>query len=393
MNDVNDYRNLFPHTGKNIIYLNHASVSPLSSRVSASIKEFVDRQSFGDIEFYVPALEKLQETRAYLSRLIKAKPSEISFQSNTSEGLNFLANSIKWKRGDRIISYDQEFPAVTQPLLKLKKEGVEIDFLKSRDGRLDADDLLRAIKPTTHLVSISHVQFLNGFRSDIETIGKFCHEKGILFCVDAIQSAGVFQIDVNKMKIDFLSCGGHKWLMGPQGTAFMYVSEELRSMISQPYRGWMSVEKPFDYFNFENPLINDSRRYEYGTLNLMGIYGLCESVKLILEIGLSTIEQKVIETNRHLLKQLQTMGYRFAMKYEPEHLSGIVSFYAQEPYEIAKKLKEKKIHIAARDKFIRVSPHFYNTTEEIDTFLDALKEVEYKIKFEKSKVMYSSGAV
>lgn len=386
-----DLRKLFPHTAKGMIYLNHASISPLPLPVTDSLKYFIDNQSFGKIDFYSEIAEKILETRSLIAKMINANKEEISFHQNTSEGLNFLTNAIQWKRGDRVITYEQEFPAITQPLMNLKKLGIEIDVVKSRDGRLDADDILRAIKPNTHLVCISHVQFLNGYKTDLETIGKYCNHRGIIFSVDAIQSCGITPIDVKKMKIDFLVCGAQKWLMSPQGIGFMFVSEELRSMITQPNIGWTSVEKPFDFFNPDNLLLSDSRRYEIGTLNMLGIYGLHSAIKLLTEIGLTKVEKRIRDVILYLLTQLNAMSYRTAYKYDSDNLSGIVSFYVQDPSRIAKKLLEQNIHVAPRDKYIRISPHFYNTKEEIDQMLSAVKAVDYKIKSEKAQHFFNSN--
>lgn len=387
MADFQQYRALFPHT-QNMVYMNHASVSPLSTRVTRAMTEFLHRRSVTEVDVYPGFSETVLKTKNLIGQLIHASSKDIAFQTNTSEGLNLLANGIKWKRGDRIILFSKDFPAVTQTFGKLIKEGVHLDLIRDRDGRIEVDDILRAMKPTTQLVCLSHVQFLNGFRLNLEEVGRLCNERGIIFAVDAIQSLGVIPVDVKKMKIDFLSSGGQKWLMGPMGTAFVYVSEELRTMLNQAYVGWLSVENPWTFFDLGQRLAKDARRYEIGTLNAIGIVGLAASIGLLIEIGIKNIEKQVTDLNHYLLQGMSTYGVRPAMPYEHDFISGIVSFQISEPELIAAKLKEQKIVVSAREKYIRISPHFYNTTEEIDTLLRVLKDIDYKIKYEKSKAFF-----
>lgn len=387
MADFQQYRNLFPHT-QNMVYMNHASVSPLSTRVTRAMTDFLHRRSVTEVDVYPGFSETVIKAKHLIGQMIHASGKDIAFQTNTSEGLNLLANGIKWQRGDRIILFSKDFPAVTQTFGKLVKEGVHLDLIRERDGRIEVDDILRAMKPTTQLVCLSHVQFLNGFRLNLEEVGRLCNERGIIFAVDGIQSLGVLPVDVKKMKIDFLSSGGQKWLMGPMGTAFVFVSEELRTMLNQAYVGWLSVESPWTFFDLGQRLAKDARRYEIGTLNAIGIVGLLESVSLLMEIGIKNIEKQVTELNQYLLQGMVTYGVRPAMTYEHDFISGIVSFQLSEPGLMAGKLKENNIIVSAREKYLRISPHFYNTKEEIDQVLAAIKDIDYKIKYEKSKAFF-----
>lgn len=381
------YRKLFPHTD-HTIYLNHASCSPLSTKVTEELTEYIQWRSSGGIDVYPTYTKKIEEIRSLTGNLFNCSAKDISFHTNTSEGLNLIANGIKWKRGDRIILYEEDFPAITQSFLHLKKEGVIVDFIKPRDGKPSVDDIMRAIRPTTHMICISHVQFLNGFMVDLEFLGKLCHDRGIIFVVDAIQSAGYIPIDVKKMKIDALVTGGQKWLMGPLGTAVCYISEELRSMLQQTYVGWLSVENPWNFFDFEQGLKPSSSRFEIGTLNYMGIVGLGASIRLLMEIGIHHIERHISDLNKYIVHSLHTYGFRPALDYSQEGFSGIVSFIVNEPDILQQKLKQKNVVVSARSRFIRISPHFYNTTKEIDQFILILKDVEYQLKFNKSKELF-----
>ena len=226
--DIVKARNYFPYLKSGKIYFNHASTGPLCIPVLQQINKILYEKSETSIDDYAKFQSVIKETKQDLSGLINTKPERIAFLDNTSNGINILARGIKWKKGDRILLNDLEFPANVYPFLNLQKDGVIVDFVKSKDGIVSADDIIENIKPGTRLVSISQVQFLTGYRVDLEKIGKLCREKGIIFSIDAIQGLGAVRLDVVRDKIDFLSSGSQKWLLGLQGMAFIYVSEELQ---------------------------------------------------------------------------------------------------------------------------------------------------------------------
>ncbi|NUQ82005.1 MAG: aminotransferase class V-fold PLP-dependent enzyme [Bacteroidetes bacterium] len=386
--DLTAYRSLFPHTGDQV-YLNHAAVSPLSVRVTTAIQDHLTQRSTGDIDVYPGFSRFILSLKDKIGRFIGATAADIALTSNTSDGLNILANALKWKRGDRIIMYERDFPSVTQTFSRFIREGVVIDLIRDRSGRFDADDIRRLIRPETQLVCISQVQFLTGLRLQIEEIGALCHEKGILFAVDGSQSAGAVTLDVKKMKIDFLAVGAQKWMMGPMGTGFVFASEELRTMLNQAYVGWLSVENPWDLFNLNQRLARDARRYETGTLNAIGLVGLGAAIDLLSEIGIHKIESQVVGLATYTSDRLLSLGYRTALNYRDDLHSGIVSFIVQDPGTLSDQLKTEKITISAREKYLRVSPHFYNTRDDIDRMLDALKKADARLKYTKSQAALS----
>lgn len=386
--DLTAYRSLFPHTGDQI-YLNHAAVSPLSTKVTAAIQDHLIQRSTGDIDVYPGFSRFLTSLKDKIGRFIGASASDIAFTTNTSDGLNILANAIRWKRGDRIILYERDFPSVTQTFSRFGHEGVVIDFIRDRNGRFDADDVRRLIRPETQLVCLSQVQFLTGLRLQLEEIGALCHERGILFAVDGSQSVGAVALDVKKMKIDFLAVGAQKWMMAPMGTGFVFASEELRTMLNQAYVGWLSVENPWDLFNLNQRLARDARRYESGTLNALGLVGLGAAVDLLTEIGIHKIESQVVGLATYTSDRLVSQGYRTALNYRDDHHSGIVSFIVQDPVTLADQLKAEKITLSAREKYLRVSPHFYNTRDDIDRMLEALKKADTRLKYSKSQAALS----
>lgn len=196
--EISEARELFPHIKKGIIYFNHSSTAPLCARVIDKINEYVIEFSETKIDDISNITKALRETKTEIALLINSSADRIAFVDNTSNGLNVLAQGIKWEKGDRILLNDVEFPANVYPFLNLKREGVEINFVKAKEGIVTAEDIIENLKPRTKLVSISQVQFLSGYKVDLEKIGKVCRDKEIIFSVDAVQGLGAMKLDVIK---------------------------------------------------------------------------------------------------------------------------------------------------------------------------------------------------
>ena len=244
-------RENFPYLKYGMIYFNHASTGPLCRPVLDNIQKVLHEKSETNIDEYRGLLSIIVETKNDLATLINTKPERIAFVDNTSNGINVLATGIKLIKGDRIILNDLEFPANVYPFLNLKRFGVEVDFVKSHDGIVTAEDVIELITPKTKIISISQVQFLTGYRVDLEKIGKACKEKGIIFSVDAIQGLGAVRLDVEKDNIDFISAGSQKWLLGLQGLGFIYVSGKLQDMMQQVNIGWLSVADAWKLLHYD----------------------------------------------------------------------------------------------------------------------------------------------
>ncbi len=374
--DIDKYRNLFPVVGTGTIYLNHAATGPLSTRVVAAVDEYLRQRSETQIDNYMKFQPILTETRSYAAKLVNATADRIAFFDNTTNAINLLAAGLEWNPGDRIILNDIEFPANVYPFLNLKRLGVEIDFVGNREGRILTEDVEAKITPRTKLLSISHVQFLSGFRADLPALGELCRTRGVIFSVDAIQSAGVVPIDVQRIKIDFLATGAQKLLLCPQGIAFAYVSNETQERLRQAYLGWTSIKNFFGEFTrYRLDLDDDARRYENGTLNNMGITALHESLATLLEVGIGSIEEHVLDLNDRLIAELGPLGMKAYVDGDRASRAGIVSIKVSNADAYIARLAESKIQVAVRQGLIRVSPHFYNTGEEILTLVDNLKQM------------------
>ncbi len=368
------YRSLFPITSQKI-YMNHAAISPLSVRVTDRLEEFIDERSFGIIDSFRMGDELRSKTRQMLAKMINARPEQIAFIQNTSEGFNHLANGLHWQPGDEIILAEGEFPSNVYPFLNLKKRfGVTVKFIPNRDGQILINDIETLITTRTKLLSISFVEFSNGFRNDLQTIGRICAEKGIVFSVDGIQGVGALPMDVQKFNIDFLSNGGHKWLMGTMGAGFMYVAPGLMQKMKPAFTGWLAVENAWDFSEYRLELLPDARRFEYATANFMGISALSASVELLLEADPVNIERHLLSLGEGLKAGLENMGMRFTGAADKTHWSGIFSFSGKKTEKLYEYLVNENISVSLRNGMIRVAPHFYNTAEEIEEVVSLIKE-------------------
>jgi cysteine desulfurase/selenocysteine lyase len=378
---VEKARSYFPYLKNGIIYFNHASTAPISTKVKERIEEFIRERSDEALDDYWAFKAVTDETKAMIGELINCDGDRIAFLDNTTNGIIWLTLGIDWKAGDRVILNDVEFPANVYPFLQLKQKGVEVDFIKSRNGIVTAEEVIDAIKPETKLISISFVQFLSGYRVDLEKIGKVCKEKGIIFSVDSIQGLGAVQLDVEKCNIDFLANGTQKWLFSLQGLAFIYVRKELQDKMKSAPIGWLAVNNAWDLLNFDLTTKETAERFQPGTLNNLGIYAFNSSMKFLKEFGFDEIESQVISNSRYFIDELAKIGYKSSLLYlSDKYLSGIVSFSRKDGIpegksveKIFEHLSSKKIVCSLREGYIRFAPHFYNTKQEIDKVVDELR--------------------
>ncbi len=373
---LNQIRKLFPHIQKGKIYFNHAATGPFSSNVLKAVDDYLLQRSETDIDNSQELVKVVGETKNYLCQMVNSNPDRISFVDNTSNGMNILAQGLKWKQGDSIILNDLEFPANVYPFLNLEREGVKIEFVKSKNGIVSSEDIINSIKPTTKLISISFVQFLSGYRVNLEKIGNVCRKNGIIFSVDAIQGLGAFTLDVEKCKIDFISCGTAKWLLGMQGLAFIYVSENLQHMLLPKYVGWNSVEDDWNFLDYNLKLKKTAQVFQSGTINTLGVFGLLPSLEMFADFGYKNIESRILNNSTHFIKRLLEIGIHPILENcTVQNLSGIVSFKHEKAMTILEELKNKEIYCSVREGMIRLSPHFYNTLEEVDFVSDEIENV------------------
>ncbi|HZS09586.1 MAG TPA: aminotransferase class V-fold PLP-dependent enzyme [Blastocatellia bacterium] len=369
-----EIRDLFPIT-KNYVYLNHAAVAPLPQPVYEAMEQHISslrEQSLVNWQEWGAAVRRVRELSA---RLINAQPREIAFAPNTSSGLAMIANGVDWRAGDNVVSADCEFPANVQPWMRLRQAyGVEVRRAKERDGRLETEEILGLIDDRTRVVALSFVEFASGFRNDLTAIGRYCRERDVLFVVDAIQGLGALRLDVERDCIDALSADAHKFLLGPDGVALFYVSERAMRRVKPTVVGWLSVKDPNDYENYDQGCADSAKRFEPGSLNSAGVFGLGAAIELMLRVGPEKIESYLLGLTDYLCAGLQERGYRVVSSRRAGEASAIIccqhdKYSADHLYNL---LNEQKIITTPRLGRLRISPHFYNTREETDRLLAAL---------------------
>jgi len=371
--DWDALRDEFPIT-RNYNFQNHAAVSPISRRAADAVREYLkhaEENSYLKGGFYKHA----DHVRGQIAELINANPDEVTFCKNTSEGLSMVANGLSWNNGDNVVTSNAEFAANMYPWMALRSRGVQVRMVFEEDGRVPLERLMEAIDSRTRVVAISSVQFASGFRTDLATLGEYCQSKGVFLCVDAIQSLGVFPIDVKAMNIDFLAADGHKWLCAAEGAGLFFVRKELQGHLRPTSIGWMSMKDPFNFGRYQFEFADSAQRYDSGSYNLAGIYALGGAIDLLQEIGIEYISQRLLQLTDRLTEGLRDKGYRVVSSRMPGEASGIVAFFSDvhPPEPIQHHLQtEHRIVIAVRCGRLRASPHVYNTDREIDQLVEAL---------------------
>ncbi len=368
-------RSFFPVT-RELIYFNHAGVAPISSRVEDALARYAAeasrRGAFDYDAFYDAEIERV---RSRAAALIGAAADEVAFVKNTTEGLGLVAAGLDWRRGDRVVTCDLEYPSNVYPWWSLASRGVETVMLASREGRLPAERLEEALRdPRARLLALSSVEYGNGLCFDLERIGGLCRERGVLFCVDAIQSLGCLPLDVNACGIDFLASDGHKWLCSVEGCGIFFCSRRVLDLVEPRVIGWRSVADNRNYDDYHMDLQPGAGRFEEGTVNTAGIFGLGAAVDLILEVGIERIAERVLTLTDRLVEGLDARGATVHSPRAAGEASGIVAF--ELPGEPARhttaRLRAQKIFVVTRRGAVRASPHFYNSEAEIDALLAAL---------------------
>jgi selenocysteine lyase/cysteine desulfurase len=287
-----------------------------------------------------------------------------------------IAAGIDWEPGDNIIIADGDFPSNIYPWLNLEKQGVTVKFIpRNEDGIVTLEDITRLADENTRLVSLSTVNYVSGYRIDVRATGEYLQQKNILFCLDAIQSLGVFPIDTTY--VDFLAAGANKWLMGPVGIGILYVKKKNINKINPVLAGWKCVQDNHNYVCYNLNFTESAKRFEPGCVSLTGIVGLNAALKLLLDVKIKNIADRLTKFRKMMAPALREKGYRVLGSDNPGTISGITSFTAeiQDILELHQKLDTGGIVISLRDglsgeKCIRAAPHFYNTEEEIERFLD-----------------------
>ena len=358
-------------------YLDNAFVGLYPRQVRAGYEEFLDRwmnfSAEGTKTILTEWLEKAEKVREMVADFIGASPQEIAFTACTGSGLNIVVNGTKWEKGDNVVFPENEHNPLDTATLR--RHGVETRAVEVREGWVDLSDLEKAVDDHTRLVQVSQVSYINGFRFDLKGVADIAHEHGARVVVDSTQAIGALVTDVKKEGVDYVSAAPYKYLMGPAGLAFLYVKSDLIGKLEPDRIGWKNQIWEGDHAEEPLDATLSAKKFEYGTLHFQGVYGLERSLKYLNDIGMENVERRILQLSSYLWSRLSEIGKKM---YTPRGTrSPIVSFYEQDAVETSAKLMEEKVKVTGREAHgghIRVSPHFYNTTEDIDHFIKKLEE-------------------
>ena len=360
------------------IFLGHAAVCPLPRRVVDAVTDYTLFAALGDQEAAFDG-SRVEKCRQLAAQLLGAQSNEIAFVGPTSNALSYVANGLKLRKGDNVVIYQDDYPSNVYPWMALAAQGVQVRYLNIRElGRIRTIDVVGQVDENTRLVALASCHFVTGWRLELDAIGSYLRGRGILFCVDAIQTLGAFPTTVEH--IDFLAADAHKWLLGPLAAGIFYVSKDLQDKLRPSVYGWHNVRCPNFVAQDQMTFPPDARRYEAGSANLLGLAGLQAAMELILEVGIDAIAAELLRKRAWLVPELQIKGYAVLAAEPPaENASGIVTFYkpgADMP-ELFAKLTEANIITSLRanragQRYLRLSPHFYNTDAELHRVLELL---------------------
>lgn len=369
-----DARRLFPLTNSHI-HMNHAGDGPMSERVRAAVERVLEAKTTKPYRDHW-AQDQAAEVRARLGRLINAPAESIALTRSTAHGLSLLAQGLDWEAGDNAVGATYEYPANLYPWMALKRRGVDFRQARPAGGRVTFESLFACVDRRTRVVALSHVEFWNGYRVELERIGSECRRRGIVFAVDVMQSVGALRVDVSRLPVDFCAAGGGKWLMATSGVGFCYCSPGLLERLQPAIVGVMSVIGHDRYFEPDLTLAPTAQRFEESVVSLLDTAALGAAVELLLEIGPDVIERRVLDLSRRLAEGLAGEGCEIVEPWPrtEDESSGIVSF--RKPKMSAEAVLGDLLaaHVIARTHrdFVRLSPHFYNTEEEVDRVVEVL---------------------
>lgn len=369
-------RHEFP-VAREKVFLAHAGVCALPRRIAQAVADCALAGTLGDQESFV--LHRLNDARQTGAQLLNCQPEEVSFVGPTSLALSYVAAGLSFRKGDNILIYHDDYPSNVYPWMALAQRGVQVRLLNTRGlGQIRPVDVMGQVDEQTRLVALASCHFISGYRVDHAAIGKFLRERGILFCLDAIQTLGAFPTTVEH--VDFLAADAHKWLLGPCGAGLLYVRRELQEKLNPPVYGWHNVRCPDFVAQAEISFRSGAAKFEAGTHNLVGLVGLVAAMELALELGVDHIAAELKRKRAWLVAELQKKNFTVLnADATAETAGGITSFFApgKNLHELNGKLAAGGIVASVRtdrkgQHYLRFSPHFYNTDAELQRAVELL---------------------
>ncbi len=371
-------RKLFP-VKDHCVYLDNAHYSHYSLETNRRLHKAVDGFTFTNENLSMVNFQTADRLRKKCAELIHANHEDIFLTGSTTHGLNVFANGIDLQAGDTVIFADSEFPAVAYPWMNQEKmRGIKYKMIPSDKSKIKLSDIEKTIqKSNAKALTISSVEFL-GFRNDLKTISKICHDNNCYFVVDAIQSIGACPTYVDEFNIDFLSAGSQKWMMAPAGVGFAYIPKNIREKVKPSYVATTSINYDFkNFLNYDLTFRDDAIVYENSTLNCLGMIGLESSVELFLKLGVENIFHHILKLQDVFIGEIEGTNFKVESSLEPVNRSNILIFSHRDNSKnemIQKELEQKKIYVALREGYLRLAAHLFNNEEEILKLTEALKK-------------------
>ncbi|MBX3025390.1 aminotransferase class V-fold PLP-dependent enzyme [bacterium] len=372
--DWQGWRREFPSTA-DCVHMNHAGLAPLPRRVAAEIRAFADEAERSISTTYAGWTARVDAARAAAARLIGAVPEEIAFVQNTAAGLSLVAAGLRWRPGDNVVAVADEYPSNVYPWWGLRRLGVETRLVARPRVRFGVDEIAAAVDARTRVVAVSAVDWQSGFRTDLAALGAFCRQRDIRFAVDGIQAVGAMTIDAPACGVDFLAVGGHKWLLAPEGCGFLFVASRALADLEPVLLGWKSVVDCDTYLPYHFELRRDAAKLEPGTQMHLGIRALGAALDLLLEVGPSAIEQRVLAITDALADQLTALGATVLSPRRPGERSGILTIALGDPAALHAALTQHGVIARQRMGGVRLAPHFYADAGDIARVVDAARSV------------------
>ncbi len=370
-----DIRKLFKVTETHA-YLNSAAVSPIPSTAIEAINwQLNDVAANGTLHFSDWVATK-GRARSLVAQMLKVLPEQVAFIRNTSDGMASIANGLAWKSGDNIVSFEREFPANFYAWRRIRDEyGVELRLCPERDGRIDQDELINMIDSNTKVVALSAVQFASGFKVDLERVGRAARAVDALFCVDIIQGFGAMPFDLPAQFVDAACGASHKWLCAPEGCGIIYLSDRARERVRPTLVGWISVDEPWDFEDRDQSFKPTALAWESGTGPAALFYGLEQSLKLLIAADPENIQNYLETLTDELCDSLAGLDYEMISSRTPGENSSIVCIKHRSGLtssQIAAQLESNDVIVSPRGDRLRIAPHFYNNSEDVDRLIKNL---------------------
>ena len=367
--DFTALRNEFPVT-QHWTYLDLANKAPLPQCAQDAIPDFLREMNELGVRGAFSKL-RVEEIRSSLASFLGVAPQTIAFIKNTSEGLNIAVQALDLKAGDNVVQTEMDHPNQVYAWKRLEERGVELRWVRNRDGRFPPEAFIELMDERTRVVAVSYVIFGTGCRIDLPALSAACRERGIVLMTDAIQGIGILSASLPTLGADIVVCGGHKGLLGLPGTGFLYCREDLILEMKPPFYARASmVREVLD--RMEVGLAPDAHRFEIGNPNYLGLWVLGRSVEFLAGVGLEHIEERVRQLTTYLMELLESRGEKILTPRAWEERAAIVSIESPDPRKAAERLRENRIIASARDSALRFAPHFYNTEEELERVVSLL---------------------